>query len=63
MTIIIRLYLQGGMDEDRKDYADIYEYSDTEGEEKWTKVGEMSKARSYHAISVVDFVNFKDHCQ
>ena len=50
------------MDDDRKDYADIYEYSDTEGEEKWTKVGEMSKARSYHAISVVDFVNFKD-CQ
>ena len=63
MTIIIRLYLQGGMDEDRKDYADIYEYSDTEGEEKWTKVGEMSKARSYHVISVVDFLNFKDHCQ
>ena len=62
MTIIINLYLLGGRDKDRKDYADILEYSDSEGEEKWTRVGEMSKNRNWHAVSVVDFVNFKDHC-
>ena len=62
MIITINLYLLGGRDKDRKNHADILEYSDSE-EEKWTRVGEMYKARRYHAVSVVDFVNFKDHCE
>ena len=63
MTIIINLYLLGGKDNNRDYAADILEYSDSEGEEKWTRVGEMSKNRNWHAVSVVDFVNFNDHCQ
>ena len=64
MTIIISFYLKGGKDKDVWTYyADILEYSDSEAEEKWTRVGEMSKARYFHAVSVVDFVDFKYHCQ
>ena len=62
MIIIINLYLSGGEDK-REGYADILEFSDSEGEENWIRVGEMSKARSVHGVSVVDFVNFNDHCQ
>ena len=54
------LYSQGGRDEDGITHADIYEFSGSE--EKWTRVGEMTDVRMYHAVSVVDFVNFKDHC-
>ena len=62
MTIITScIYLGGGGY--RTDYADILEYSDSEGEEKWTRVGIMSAKRIAHGVSVVDFVNFKDHCQ
>ena len=64
VIIIIKFYLKGGLDKDKKtDYADILEYSDSEGEEKWTRVGKMTQARWYHAVSVIDFVNFKEHCQ
>ena len=42
------------------EYAD----SEAEGEDaKWTMVGEMSKKRFYHAVSVVDFEQFKDYCR
>ena len=62
--MVVNFFLLGGKNKDFKNYAEILEYSDSEGgEEKWTRVGEMSKARSYHAVSVVDFVSFKDHCQ
>ena len=44
-------------------YADILEYSDSEVEEKWTKIGEMSKKRAYHAVSIIDFEKFKGYCQ
>ena len=44
-------------------YADILKYSDSEGEEKWTKVEEMSKKRSKHAVSIIDFDKFKNHFQ
>ena len=43
------------------DYADIMEYSEEGG--KWTRVGEMSKKRGYHAVSIVDFDEFKSYCQ
>ena len=56
----ICIYL-GVRDKEEKGYADILEYIDSE--ENWTKVGEMSKARIAHAVSVVNFVNFKDNCQ
>ena len=61
VPIIINLYLSGGSGNFRD--ADILEFSDSLGEEKWTRVGEMSKTRSQHGVSVVDFGNFKDHCQ
>ena len=54
---------KGGRDKKDHYYADILEYSDSKGEEKWTKVGEMSKASGFQGVSVVDFVNFKNHCQ
>ena len=63
MTIITDLYLLSGGEDERIYYADILDFSDSEGEEKWTRVGEMSKARGDHGVSVVDFVDFKDHCQ
>ena len=44
-------------------YADILEYSDSDGEERWSNVGEMSKVRYYHAVSIIDFDKFKDYCQ
>ena len=46
----------------RSYYADILEYSDSEGEERWSQVGEMSKGRAWHAVSIIDFDKFKDHC-
>ena len=55
------MYL-GGRDKDWKSYADILEYSDSEGEEKWSKIGEMAKKRFYHAVSIIDFDKFKDYC-
>ena len=39
------------------------EYSDLEGEEKWTIVAKMTQARYSHGASVVDFEEFKNHCQ
>ena len=64
MTIIINLYLLGGEDRRDKFYADILEYSDSEGEEKkWTKIGEMSQARADTSVSVVSFDEYKNHCQ
>ena len=44
-----------------KGYADILEYS--ESEEGWTTIGQISTERSSHAVSIVDFDNFKDYCQ
>merc|ERR1712110_1153200 len=38
----------------RRYYADILEYSDSEREEKWTKVGELSKPRKELEVSIVD---------
>ena len=57
------LNLKGGMDEDWTRYADILQFSDSEGEEKWTRVGEMSQSRFDHEVSVVDMNNFKKFCQ
>ena len=61
MTIVINLYLSGGADNDYKYNADILEYSDSE--EKWTRLGELSKFKGFNVVSIVDFVHFKDHCQ
>ena len=41
--------------------ADIFEFS--EGDEKWTKVGEISQSRASFAVSIVDFNDYKNHCQ
>ena len=46
-----------------KERADILQFSDSEEEDKWTKVGEMSKPRNNHAVSIVDMNDFKNHCQ
>ena len=45
------------------EYAEILEYSEEEGDGKWTRVGEMAEKRSYHAVSIVDIANFKNYCQ
>ena len=66
--MINRLYLLGG--EARTNYvvwasvnpeAIILEIS--EAERKWTKAGEMKEKRSYHAVSIVDYADFKNYCQ
>ena len=44
----------------RTDYSDILEYSEVE--EKWKRVGEMSKHRSSGAVSVVNFDEYKEYC-
>ena len=44
-----------------KGYADILEYSEVE--EGWTRIGQMSTSKSSHAVSIVDYDNFKDHCR
>ena len=59
-------YLLGGGDDGDEGirlYADILEYSDKEGEEKWTGVGEMSVPRLGAAVSVVSYDDYKNHCQ
>ena len=58
---LIACFYEGGEDSDWNTYARILEYS--EGEEKWTRVGEMSKKRKAHSISIIDFDNFKSYCQ
>ena len=61
---LIILYLLGGSFYfGFKSHGDILEYSKSEGEEKWTKVGEMSQARVNAGVSVVSFEDFKNHCQ
>ena len=60
-TKIHSLSLLGGEDKNNNHYADIMEYSEVE--EEWTRVGELSLARSYHGAAVVDFDQFKTHCQ
>ena len=44
-----------------KGYADILEYSEVE--EGWTRIAQMSTSKSSHAVSIVDYDNFKDHCR
>ena len=53
----------GGADKYVNDYADILEYSDSKGKEKWTQIGKMSKILSFHSVSIIDFYKFKDYCQ
>ena len=60
---LIACTFEGGQDADENTHAEILEYSDSEGEEKLTSVGEMSKKRARHAVSIIDFDNFKDYCQ
>ena len=43
--------------------SDILQFSDSEGEEKWTKIGEMSPSRAEQAVSIVDMNKFKKYCQ
>ena len=59
--IINSLYSKGGADKDTNHYADILDYSDMEG--KWTRVRKMSEKRNFPAASIVEFDEFKDHCQ
>ena len=59
LSLIIRTYVGGRAGGWNDHLAEILEYS--EGE--WISVGEMSKKRSYHAVSIIDFDNFRDHCQ
>ena len=59
MTITEELNSKGGVDNrDFKEYADILEFSDSEG--KWTRVGEMAQPRAAAAVSIVDFDEFKE---
>ena len=59
---LIACTYEGGQDYAQYTHAEILEYSVSEGEEKWTRVGEMSKKRARHAVSIIDFDNFKDYC-
>lgn len=43
-------------------YADILQFSDSKGDEKWIKVGEMSRSRYGQAASLVNFTNYEQHC-
>ena len=56
-------FLQGGREKNGIDHAEVLEYSDSKEKQKWIRVGAMSKARSYQAISIVDMEDFKNHCQ
>ena len=51
---------QEGYRYEDKELADILQFSDLN---LWTKVGEMSKPRANHAVSIVDMNDFKYHCQ
>ena len=55
------MYLLGGKDQNEYVYADIIEFSHIEGK-KWTKVGEMTRSRFDHGISIVDFQEYKGYC-
>ena len=46
---------------DYNDYADIMEYS--EGGGKWTRVGEMSQAKVFPGVTIIDFDQFKTFCR
>ena len=52
----------GGQEREGTKYPDIMQFSDSDGDEKWTKVGEMYNSRISHAVSVVDFKNFEKYC-
>ena len=62
ILIIILSHLSGGQN-DEGAYADILEFSDSEEEEKWTKVGEMSRSWDDAGVSVVSFDKYKKYCQ
>ena len=38
----------------------IMEYN--QEKEKWTKIGEMTEGRRWHAVSVIDFAGYEKHC-
>ena len=49
----------GGLDKTRTNLADVLDYDPDA--DKWTKVGEMAKARSYHGMSLVP-AKTADYC-
>ena len=60
---LIACTYEGGQDYAQYTHAEILEYSVSEGEEKWIRVGEMAKPRAAAAVSVVDLDDFRYHCQ
>lgn len=59
------LVFKGGLDIELNQYVDILQFSDSEGEENWARVGAMSRPRGghAHAVSIINFDNFKDFCR
>ena len=51
--------ITGGLDKTRTDLADVVDYDPDA--DKWTKVGEMAKARSFHGMSLVP-AETADYC-
>ena len=52
----------GGRGKDGTKYPDIMQFSDSKGDEKWIRAGDMYRSRYVHAVSVVDFTNFEKYC-
>jgi len=63
VTLNNKVLLFGGTDIDYKSYADILQFSNSKGEEKWSRVGEMSQSRVYHAVSIVNSNDYTESCQ
>ena len=56
-TFLTLAYVIGGYDGDEH-YDDILEYKDSDS---WSKLGTMTKGRSYHGLSVVSINDFPDY--
>ena len=56
---------KGGLDIELNEYVDILQFSDSEGEENWARVGAMARSKGghFHAVSIINFENFKDFCR
>jgi len=54
------LFMAGG-DDDETSLADILKFD--KKYEEWLKIGEMSKARNYHAITQIPLSEVENYCQ
>jgi len=62
ITVDNNLFMTGGFDDEtRTTFADILRFDIAK--EEWVKIGEMSKARRWHALTQIPLSEVENYCQ